>query len=120
MTASLMPSFGLPSLRSGSLGSLGSLGPLGPLGSFSACGPCDSLDSFDSLAAALLLTALAFGPFEGIPSPSAASGSPGMSLRLCTSTRRASLNVISTLLSDMSSETNPFPNFGCVTMVFSV
>ena len=78
------------------------------------------MDSLDSLAAALLLTALAFGPFEGIPSPSAASGNPGMSLRLCTSTRRASLNVISTLLSYINSETNPLPNLGCVTMVFSV
>ena len=35
-----------------------------------------------------------------------------MSLRLCTSTRRASLKVTSTLLSDRISETKPLPELG--------
>ena len=42
-----------------------------------------------------------------------------MSLRLCTSTRRESLKVISTLLSDITSVTKPLPNLGWVTMAFS-
>ncbi len=82
-----------------------------------------------SLAAALAslpLAAFSGLPFsleilvsDGCPSPSAASGSPCMSLRLCTSTRRASLNVISALLSDRISDTNPTPNLGCVTITLS-
>ena len=42
-----------------------------------------------------------------------------MSFRLWTSTRRPSLNVTSTLLSDMISDTKPFPNLGWVTITFS-
>ena len=42
-----------------------------------------------------------------------------MFLRLWTSTRFASLNVTSTLLSETISDTKPFPNFGWVTITFS-
>ena len=75
--------------------------------------------AFAALAAAAALPLALFEP-DGIPSPSAASGKPGMSLRLWTRTRRESLKVISTLLSDITSVTNPLPNLGWVTMTFSV
>ena len=74
------------------------------------------------MAAATFAAFFSFLPIfelEATPSPSAASGSPGMFLRLWTSTRLASLKVTSTLLSDTISDTNPFPNFGWVTMTFS-
>ena len=70
-----------------------------------------------SLAAPLPLDLPGAG--VGMPSPSAASGIPGMSRRLCTRIRRASRKVISTLLSDTTSETNPTPNLGWFTMTFS-
>ena len=80
-----------------------------------AAGACVRTTGFLVAVAASLASFFSFFPIfelEATPSPSAASGSPGMFLRLCTSTRLASLNVTSTLLSETISDTKPRPNFG--------
>ena len=91
-------------------------------GALAAGGCARTTGFFVAVVAAALASFFSFLPifeFGAMPSPSAARGSPGMFLRLCTSTRFASLKVTSTLLSETISDTKPLPNFGWVTIAFS-